>query len=231
MEIFYLTNCIITIIFVCNCKLKIHYYIKVLFIILTISIVYLNIDEIKKNIKMIPVIHDEKNYVPKNLFLKKNEVVSPKRNTEGVKQLKELYSSGKRLQEIVSISLCVVFSVINLYFLVSYFKLYNFFTALPALIGGILMADFMSGIVHWGADTWGSVDIPVIGAAFIRSFREHHIDPVAITRHDWIETNGDNSMLATVLFGYSSFVFFNSTPGEFFLYLNISKIKVFSALK
>ena len=93
------------------------------------------------------------------------------------------------------------------------------------------MADFMSGIVHWGADTWGSVDIPVIGAAFIRSFREHHIDPVAITRHDWIETNGDNSMLATVLFGYSSFVFFNSTPGEFFLYLNISKIKVFSALK
>jgi len=163
---------------------------------------------------MIPVIHDEKNYVPKNLFLKKNEVVSPKRNTEGVKQLKELYSSGKRLQEIVSISLCVVFSVINLYFLVSYFKLYNFFTALPALIGGILMADFMSGIVHWGADTWGSVDIPVIGAAFIRSFREHHIDPVAITRHDWIETNGDNSMLATVLFGYSSFVFFNSTPEQ-----------------
>ncbi|HEU5075822.1 MAG TPA: fatty acid desaturase CarF family protein [Polyangiaceae bacterium] len=58
------------------------------------------------------------------------------------------------------------------------------------LLLGLIAADAISGTVHWLADTYGTPGMPVFGA-FVRTFREHHADAKAITRHDWIETNGD----------------------------------------
>lgn len=70
---------------------------------------------------------------------------------------------------------------------------------LGGLFAGFVAADIISGLVHWFCDTWGSVETPIIGKLFIRTFREHHVDQESITRHDFVETNGDNCLTSAPL--------------------------------
>ncbi len=68
------------------------------------------------------------------------------------------------------------------------------FVTLAALLAGYLAADVFSGLVHWFFDTWLSATTPILGSMFVRPFREHHVDELAITRHDFVETNGSNCL-------------------------------------
>lgn len=69
---------------------------------------------------------------------------------------------------------------------------------LPAFAVAVLAADLVSGLVHWICDRFFAEDTPLIGRMLIHPFREHHVDPLAITRHGLFELCGNNA-LAVVL--------------------------------
>lgn len=80
---------------------------------------------------------------------------------------------------------------------------------------GWLASDLLSGLLHWACDSFGSVHTPVVGNAFIRPFREHHIDPHAMTQHDFVETHGA-SCLAAMPFLAAASLMSLETPATLF---------------
>src|SRR5436190_4879361 len=109
--------------------------------------------------------------------------------------LREGYSPAVRRFEIASIA---AYTLAMGWLLVSIAPriVTNPFLGLSALMLGFVAADFLSGFVHWTADTWGTPEWPIIGKALIRPFREHHVDQKEITRHDFVETNGNNCFIS-----------------------------------
>lgn len=67
------------------------------------------------------------------------------------------------------------------------------------LLAGWVLADFAAGMIHWAGDTWGRPSWPVVGGAVVRSFREHHVDPMAITRHGYVQLLGEQAIAAAPL--------------------------------
>lgn len=68
-------------------------------------------------------------------------------------------------------------------------------TCLLAIVLAWIAADFVSGMVHWLADTWGSETMPWLGPRFLTPFRVHHVTPQSFLDCNFMDTNGDTAML------------------------------------
>lgn len=121
------------------------------------------------------------------------------------------YNSTQRKIEAIAIFIYLTLLAYTLYLLIP-FILQNPILTIAATIGGMIAADLATGIIHWAGDTWGTPNWPIVGNAFIRPFREHHIDQKAITRHDFIETNGSNS-IASLPFVILALWFYHTYQG------------------
>lgn len=84
-----------------------------------------------------------------------------------------------------------------------------------SVLAGVLAADFASGLIHWTFDRYGSAHTPFLGPSFISPFRIHHVDPEDITRHGFVETNGNTSLLAAPVLAVAVLLPIE-TPGALF---------------
>jgi len=103
------------------------------------------------------------------------------------------YARSHRILEVCALFTSSSLLVLTAALVVAGLPAGDLWLAALACFGGLCIADFVSGVVHWSADTYGSPTMPIFGG-FVRTFREHHADQVDITRHDFIETNGDVSI-------------------------------------
>ena len=128
------------------------------------------------------------------------------------------YGRAQRLLEVCGIGLFSLLVAVNS---IQIEKTQAWVLAVLALAAW-LAADLLSGMAHWAFDTWGSVRTPLLGPAFIRPFREHHVDPEAMARHDFIETNGSSCLGCVPLLAAALVLPADSLPRAFLVCLSLA---------
>ena len=63
----------------------------------------------------------------------------------------------------------------------------------------LLAVDFVSGLVHWAEDTFGTAATPVVGRWIIAPNELHHRDAGAFVEKGWLASNWDLGMAGLLL--------------------------------
>jgi hypothetical protein len=112
-------------------------------------------------------------------------------------RLRSETSLGYRMLELLGIATFVVLAFLIAGDVYRGPATFGYLWLLPILaILAYLAADLVSGFVHFLADNFGSADTPIVGPNFIGPFRDHHADPKGITQNDFVDTNGNNSLVS-----------------------------------
>lgn len=89
---------------------------------------------------------------------------------------------------------------------------------------GVLLTDFISGLVHWLCDTYGDEQTRWLGPLLIAPFREHHRYPQRMLERSFLEVNLSNSVgsIAVILVALGAERFWPGDPstplGQGFLF-------------
>jgi hypothetical protein len=126
------------------------------------------------------------------------------------------YKQSQRLLEYASVTAFVLLTAWGFWRLVHVSAHYLGLLTLIAAVSAWLLVDLLSGLLHFAFDTFGSVHTPIIGNAFIRPFREHHVNPAEMTRHDFFELNGASCFACLPILGFSVMIDLSNLTAVFF---------------
>jgi len=65
----------------------------------------------------------------------------------------------------------------------------------------VLLADFVSGFVHWAEDTFWTEETPVLGRWIVKPNVLHHCDGSAFIKNTWLQSSWDLLLVGILIIG------------------------------
>jgi plasmanylethanolamine desaturase len=72
-------------------------------------------------------------------------------------------------------------------------------TYLAPAAAAVLLADFISGLVHWAEDAYARKDTPIIGEWIGEANLEHHVKPRAFVTRSWLQSSWDLALASCLI--------------------------------